>query len=267
MRYLFNEWDKLKECLKDKGLFIFLDYDGTLTPIKRTPAQAVMPAEARAALKRLSQKRRHKVAIISGRSLKDIKKIVGVRGILYAGNHGLEMEGPKIAFRHPVSSAYTAILKRVKRELACNLAKIKGALIEDKGFTLSAHFRRVKAEDVPLLKTIFYDSVRSYVRKKNIRVTFGKKVFEIRPALQWDKGKAAARLLAHSAKPANSRYGAKDALMPVYIGDDATDEDAFKALKKRGVTVFAGKPSRSKAKYYLKNSREVIKFLKMVSLL
>lgn len=262
MYYLFSKWDKLKERLKGRGLFIFLDYDGTLTPIKKTPAKAVMPAEARTALKRLSKNRRGKIAIISGRSLKDIKKIVGIRGIVYAGNHGLEIEGPKITFECFISPAYTAILEKIKRELSRGFSKIEGALIEDKGITLSAHFRQVKKKDEFLVKRAFYNSIRPYIKKKDIRVTLGKRVFEIRPPLRWNKGKAVMWLLAHS-----TAFRAKRNAIPVYIGDDVTDEDAFKALKKIGVTVFVGEGPLSEAKYYLRDSQEVVKFLKMAALL
>ncbi|MFH0839962.1 MAG: trehalose-phosphatase [Candidatus Omnitrophota bacterium] len=259
MYYLFNKWDKLKAGLKGKSLFIFLDYDGTLTPIKNTPAEAKMSAEARKVLKRLAKKGRNKVAIISGRSLKDIKKIVGISGILYVGNHGLEMEGPKITFKCPVTPAYIGILGKIKRELAAGLSKIEGVIIEDKGLTLSVHFRQVKKKDELPVKTIFYNSVRPYIKKRAIRVTSGKKVFEVRPPLRWNKGNAVMWLLAHS-----TALGAKRGTIPIYIGDDVTDEDAFKALRKRGITVFVGNAPLSKAKYYLEDSEEVIKFLKMI---
>ncbi|MBU4377422.1 MAG: trehalose-phosphatase [Candidatus Omnitrophica bacterium] len=259
MHYLFDRWNELKKDLKTKSLFIFLDYDGTLTPIKKTPREAKISAEAKKVLKRLAKKGRSKIAIISGRSLGDIKKIIGIRDILYVGNHGLEIEGPKIRFRCPVPDAYMGTLRKIKRELAAGLSKIEGVIIEDKGLTLSVHFRQVKKKDELPVNTIFHNSVRPYIEKRAVRVTSGKKVFEVRPPLRWDKGKAVMWLLARS------HYNVEGAVMPVYVGDDVTDEDAFKALRKRGITVFVGNNLLSKAKYYLDDSREVIKFLKMIA--
>lgn len=277
MYYFFDKWDKLRDDLRGKRLFIFLDYDGTLTPIRNTPAEAVIPADAVDILKRIA-KGPSKVAIVSGRSLKDIKKIIGVRGIIYAGNHGLEIEGPKMAFKYPAAPAYVDALERIKKELTDRLSGIKGALVEDKGLTLSAHYRLVKAKEELLVKTIVHNSIRPYILKKIVCMAFGKKVFEIRPPVKWDKGKAVMWLLAHSttlrAKPeqtkrveglAKSHYDMKGGFAPIYIGDDVTDEDAFDVLKKRGVTIFAGKAQLSKAKYYLNNHKEVIRFLKMAA--
>ena len=278
MHYLFNKWKSLLGDLKNKSLFFFLDYDGTLTPIRESPKKAVMSRETKAVLRRLSKDARYKVAIISGRSLKDIKKVVGISGIEYVGNHGLEIEGPKIKFKCPVSPAYTDLLRKIKKALAERFSGIKGVLVEDKGLTLSVHFRQVKKADEILVKDIFHSVMRPYLERKDVRTTFGKKVFEVRPPFGWDKGKAVLWLLAHStalrASPeqakrveglARRRFRMKDNIMPIYIGDDVTDEDAFKALKKRGITIFVGNAPLSKAKYYLEDSEEVVRFLKMIA--
>ena len=261
MIYFFKKWDKLKKKLKKKFLFIFLDFDGTLAPITKTPVKADMPEETRKMLKGLSKKSFCKIAVISGRALEDIKnKFTGLSNIIYSGNHGLEIEGPKIKFSPLLSSGYKAALKTIKNTLQNKLLSIKGILLEDKGFSLSLHYRLVDNKQVTLVKTIFHETVIKYVGGGRVKVKAGKKVLEVRPALEWDKGKVVLWLLARQKF---AKDGSK--ILPIYIGDDLTDEDAFKALRRIGITVFVGRPVKSSnAKYYLKNTGEVTKLLRHI---
>ena len=135
MEYLFSHWDKLKDRLADKFAFLFLDYDGTLTPIVETPDKAIISKERRSLLKKLSTSPHSRVAIISGRSLSDIKATVGLKDIIYAGNHGLEIEGPKIKFESQLSPRLKAVIRHIAEDLARRLSAIKGIVIEDKGLT------------------------------------------------------------------------------------------------------------------------------------
>ncbi|MFH1258198.1 MAG: trehalose-phosphatase [Elusimicrobiota bacterium] len=259
MRYLFNYWNNLKENMKDGSLYVFLDYDGTLTPLRKTPKEAVIPKETRKLLADLSKKRKCKLAIISGRALKDLKKTVGIKNIVYSGNHGLELEGRGLKFQSPISPNFKALVGRIKNGLKEEISDIKGALIEEKGFSLSLHYRLVAKNDLPLLKTIFRKNTASYLKRKQIKIESGKMVWEIRPAIKWDKGKVVLWILAQQKSGRTNK-----SIIPIYLGDDLTDEDAFKALKNKGLTVFVGKPRPSQAEYYLKNTQEVIKFLKQL---
>lgn len=256
MKHLFFQLNKLKSLLKGRFIFLFLDYDGTLTPIVRSPDKAIIPRKTIEILKRLSKNPLCKVAVISGRSLKDIKTKIGLEGIIYVGNHGLEIAGPKIKFKAPVSLRYMANLKKIKVVLKKKLSKIKGVIIEDKGLALSIHYRLVDTEDVWLVKAIFHEALAYYIVSSRVKVKSGKKVLEISPPMEWDKGKAVLWLLARQEFINNRK-----ACVPIYIGDDLTDEDAFKALKYRGLTVFVGDTLNSCAKYYLRNTREVTDFL------
>lgn len=260
MKYLLRNWERLKEKLKGKYLFLFLDYDGTLTPITRSPDKAVLFGKTRELLRHLAGRRKYKLAIISGRALKDIKKIIGLKNIIYAGNHGFEIEGPKIKFSSPLSSDYKIRLRQIKKDLERKLSSVKGVLLEDKGFSLSLHYRLVKKELIPLVKTIFHEAVICLLVKNKIRIKPGKMVLEIRPPLNWDKGKVVLWLLAREKFSRKN----KKSLIPVYIGDDLTDEDAFKTLKDRGLTVVVGKTTDSSAQFFLKNTREVSKFLRYI---
>lgn len=260
MDYLLAQFDKIEKLLEDKFILLLLDYDGTLTPIVNDPGKAVVSKEAKELLRKLSKSPYCKLGIISGRSLKDLKNIIGLESVIYAGNHGLEIEGPKIKFESQVSLRLKTIIRNIAADMRKRLAGIKGALIEDKGLTLSIHYRLVGKGDMPAFEKIISEGVGLYAGKDKIRVNPGKKVYEIRPAVKWDKGKVVLWLLARQQFALG-----KKSVFPVYIGDDLTDEDAFRALKNKGLTVFVGKPGDSRAEYYLKNTEEVAGFLRLIS--
>ena len=256
MKYLFDYWDKLKGPLSSKFVMLFLDYDGTLAPIAKRPEEAAISVQTKQILRRLTKARRIKLAVISGRRLEDVKKLVGLKDIIYAGNHGFEIEGPKIKFTNQGLIEYRKSLGKIKEELDKKLSNIKGVFLEDKGITLAVHYRLADKKDIPLIKTIFQETLIFYRIKDKVRVGTGKMLLEVRPPINWDKGKVALWLLARQ----RFAVGGKKTT-PIYIGDDTTDEDAFKALKGRGLTIFVGKPRDSHAEYFLKNTKDVARFL------
>jgi trehalose-phosphatase len=259
MEYLFSQFSKIKELLRNKFILLLLDYDGTLTPIVETPSKAIIRKDTRELLQKLSRSIYCKISIISGRKLEDIKNIVGIDGIIYAGNHGLEIEGPKIKFESQVSPRLKSIIRNIATDIQKRLSGIKGALIEDKGLTLSIHYRLVGKKDMPIFKKIISEVTSLYTVRDKIKVNAGKKVYDIKPPVKWDKGKVVLWLLARQQLISGEKN-----VFPIYIGDDITDEDAFKALKRKGLTVFVGKPRNSKAGYYLKNTEEVTQFLRSI---
>lgn len=259
MNYLFSKWKSIKEKLKNKQLLLFLDYDGTLTPIVECPEKAVIPLKNKELLKKLSKLSTCKLAVISGRALKDVKNKVGIRGIIYAGNHGLEVEAHGINFESQIPQYFKSILRRIKGKLRKELLLIKGVFIEDKNLTLSIHYRIAAPGSQALVKKIVNEVVQPYLAGKQLKLNSGKKVIEIKPSVKWDKGKVILWLLSKK-----QFISAREKVLPVYIGDDITDEDAFKALKNKGFTIFVGKPKDSHARYYLKNSGEVTVFLEQI---
>jgi trehalose-phosphatase len=259
MEHLFSQWDKLKESLRGRSVFLFLDYDGTLSPIVKAPHKAVISKDVRNLLKKLSQKPEYKVAIISGRSLMDIKKRVGIKDIIYSGNHGLEVESPKIKYKPQVSAEYRQILENIRRELEFKIRKVKGAIIEDKGLSLAVHFREAGKQDTNLIKTAFREVTILPSVAKKIKIRSGKKVLEAGLPVKWDKGTIVLWLLSRQKFATNDKE-----VKAIYIGDDATDEDAFKALRKDGITVFVGEQKPSYAKFRLKDSKEVYDFLNRI---
>lgn len=259
MEYLFARQDKLKKLLNKKIIFLFLDYDGTLTPIVDTPQAAIISKDTKELLRKLSRMPHFRLGIISGRSLKDIKNIVGLENIIYAGNHGLEIQGPKIRFKSPVSAKEKLAIRNIVRVLRSQLSSFKGVLIEDKGLTLSIHYRLVDKGSVPDFKKKFDEAIAVYASAGNIKISGGKKVYELKPPVQWDKGKAILWFLARQ------KFSLKDKkILPIYVGDDTTDEDAFRVLQGKGLTVSVGKYNNSQAGYYLNNPGEVVEFLRFI---
>ncbi|MDD5731231.1 MAG: trehalose-phosphatase, partial [Candidatus Omnitrophica bacterium] len=169
MDYLFDCWNKIEERLKGKHLFIFLDFDGTLTPIIDDPDKVRLSAQARKLLKALSERPGYKLAIISGRALKDIRKRAGLNNIVYAGNHGLEIEGPGVDFKSLLPPGYKLTKRRIKDELKRKISLIPGAFLEDKGASLSLHYRKVNKKQAPKIKTIFNETLKPYLAQGKVR--------------------------------------------------------------------------------------------------
>lgn len=258
MKYLFKSLNNIKPLLKDRRLFVFLDYDGTIAPIRPKPRLAVISKRAKNILRKLSQTPQCKLAVISGRSLKDVSRMVGLNNIIYGGNHGLELKGPQVRFKSPVSKKHGDIIKKISRDLHNKLRSIKGVLIENKGLSLSVHYRRVSDKNIPLVKTIFCEATAFNLWRNEIRVRMGKMVLEVCPPVNWDKGKAVLWLLRNMSSSKNTPA------FPIYIGDDMTDEDAFGILKNAGLTIFVGRPQKTNAQYYVNDIDEVIDFLKIL---
>lgn len=259
MKYLFKDWKRIKKAAGAKEVMLFLDYDGTLTPMAPTPSQAVMPPQVKKTLLEFSRTPGCSLAVISGRALGDIKKMVGVPGIFYAGNHGLEIEGPGIFFENLMTPQTRALMAKVKEDLEQRLGGISGVLLEDKHFSLSLHYRLADQDKESWVRKIFTQVCRPLAKDKKIKVGFGKKVLEVRPPVVWDKGNAVSWLLA------KRRYALKGKeVLPLGVGDDVTDEDIFKALKGKGVTVVVGKSRKSAARYYVESPADVHRLIAQI---
>lgn len=217
-------------------LFVGLDFDGTLAPIAARPELAEMTEAARAAVKRLARAPGVKVALVSGRSLKDLRRKVRIRGVLYAGNHGLEVADGAWRWRHPDLPRSLAALRRA-RALAKRLcAWAPGSWVEDKTLSLSVHVRAV--EDPRAERRLAAGLARAFKGPGPLTLSKGKKVYEVRPALDWDKGRAMLLMMRRKAPGAAAAY----------VGDDRTDEDVFRRLGRGAFTVKVG-PGPSRARW------------------
>jgi trehalose 6-phosphate phosphatase len=243
--------DAVASRLDGKRLALFLDYDGTLTPIVSRPEEALLPEATRDALQRLSE--RATVAVVSGRSLADVKALVGLEALVYAGNHGFEIRGPEGAsLSHEIGREFQEDVARVRKALEPELLSVPGAWTEDKTQSLSVHYRQVAEDRVADVEAIVDRALKDFPR---LRKHFGKKVLEIRPRIDWDKGRAVLWLL-------EALHLDGGGVLPMYLGDDVTDEDAFRALAGRGLGVLVSDvPRPSAAVLRLRDPGEVRLFL------
>ena len=216
--------EEIRGRLDHRTPAVFLDYDGTLTPIAERPEAALLPEAVRLAIERLAS--RCTVAVVSGRDLDDVRRLVAVDGIVYAGSHGFDIAGPGgISEQHAVGSVPE--LDRAEGELRPLLASTPGARLERKRFSIAVHVRQVAGERVPEVEAAVEGVARAHPR---LRTSVGKKVFELRPDVAWDKGRALLRIMSVLGLDG-------DAVAPVYVGDDVTDEDAFAVVRERGLGV------------------------------
>jgi len=234
-------------------LAVFLDYDGTLTPIVSHPEDAWLPESMRQTLQSLAA--HVPVAILTGRDLDDVRGRVLVDGIVYAGSHGFDIAGAG-GLRRELGAAYLPVLDTAETELREALDEIPGAQLERKHFSVAAHYRNVNGNDAFRVAQAV-DAVAA--RHRELRRMDGKKVYELLPDIDWDKGKAVLWLL-------EALELERGKVLPIYIGDDRTDEDAFSALEKRGVAILVSEqPQVTAASYWLHNPEEVEEFLQKIT--
>lgn len=239
-------------------LLVCLDYDGTLAPLAEHPSKARLPERTARALRALARQRRTPVAIISGRALRDVARAVGIPGITYVGNHGLEARGPRLRYAHPLAPRYLGSVRRLARQLPEALRSIAGVWVEDKRLTLSVHWRQTPASRRAACRRLVRRCLAPYVARGVVRVTRGQCVLEIRPPLAWHKGAAIAWLVRRLRRPRP---------LIVYLGDDQTDEDAFRMTNHLGgLSVFVGdRPRATAARWRLRHPQAVCALLERLS--
>ncbi|KAL6656993.1 hypothetical protein ACP70R_004773 [Stipagrostis hirtigluma subsp. patula] len=249
---------------KGKQIVMFLDYDGTLSPIVRDPDSAVMTDEMREAVRGVAE--HFPTAIVSGRCRDKVFNFVKLAELYYAGSHGMDIKGPTAQSKHTKAKAeavlcqpaseFLPVIEEVYRELTAKTASIPGARVEHNKFCLSVHFRCVQEEKWDALE----NQVRSVLKEyPDLRLTKGRKVLEIRPSIKWDKGNALEFLLEALG------FADSDNVFPIYIGDDRTDEDAFRVLRNmgQGIGILVTKiPKETTASYSLREPSEVKEFLR-----
>lgn len=236
---------------QERQVVVFLDYDGTLTPIVERPELAVLSQDMRDALKFLS--RQCLVGIISGRDRKDVTNLVNLDSLIFAGSHGFDIAGPQeLDLHHEVGTQFSSILDQAEADLQNRLQAISGSFIERKKFSIAAHYRLVDLDKVAQVDQAVTQVLSTF---PTLRRSEGKKVLEIQPRLDWDKGKALLWLLERLKWKENNYY-------PVYIGDDLTDEDAFRVLAEIGAGIVVEEGYRfSSAQYALQDTSQVQQFL------
>jgi trehalose-phosphatase len=230
-------WDAAEATLAGREPAVFLDYDGTLTPIVERPEDAVLAPEMRERIRRLAE--RCLVALVSGRDVGFVVEQVA----LDSASSFSEVTGSMWWSRPAASCSRTGSgsskrssarsrLPRPRSPRRCR--RITGARIERKKYAIAVHYRQVAEEEVAAVEAAV-DEVLA--RHAELRKTGGKKVFELRPDIDWDKGRALLWVLEALGMDG-------DTYAPVYIGDDLTDEDAFAVLRGNGLGIAVGSEDR-----------------------
>jgi trehalose 6-phosphate phosphatase len=265
-------WPEIERRLAGRRLAVFLDYDGTLSPIVSRPELALLPPATRDVLARLA--RRFPVAVLSGRDREDVAALVGMAELTYAGSHGFDIAGPPPApgappLRHEAGEGIPAVIAAAAARLAAELAGLEGVLVEPKRFAVAVHYRLAIPRDLPRIERAVDQAAAAFPA---LRKTGGKKVFELRPAVDWHKGAALHWLLdgLQGGRRAARRAGGPDTAepwLPIYLGDDVTDEDAFAAVAARGGIgiLVAEQPRPTAASYLLRDPEEVRLFLEQLA--
>jgi trehalose-phosphatase len=248
MKSLWKEWPRLKRRIGEAPRrLVLLDFDGTLVGIARTPDAVRFRAATRRRLRALVSRKGNAVALISGRSVADLRSFVDVKGVYMIGNHGFEMRGKGLALPAEIRRAAKLrfTMRTLAKKLQSDLSYLPGVLVEDKGMTVSVHYRNVPREQVPALLEVL-KFFRQRYRDGQIAWREGKKVWEAVPRIRWNKGFAALYLLRRLRGS-----------LPIAVGDDRTDEDMFRAVRRVGISVRVGRAERSRAEFYLKSQKEV----------
>lgn len=259
MKYVFDHIQSINELLlAHKKIILLTDFDGTLTPIREHPDLASLSEEVRLLLAKISFSKTVFLGIITGRSLRQIKKLVNIQKILYAANHGIELEGPGIRVTSPEAKKARCNLWKLYMQLFQSLGHIEGVYLEDKGYAVSLHYRLVKkVKDVEFITKTLTTITKSYIERNELSLSTGKMVYEVRPPVKWNKATTIQWLLTNYF-PLN--FG-EDVLL-VYLGDDKADIEVFNALKGKELTIFVGSPSDTTvADYFVHSPEEVKTFL------
>ena len=244
-RYLFRAWAEIADRLRyAKTCALLLDFDGTLVKLRRRPWEVRVPQRTKRLLERLARHPRLFVAIVSGRRCQDLQTRIGVNTLRFIGLHGAERDDKKMK----ISRAAAGILARAQRGARQQISSLRGMRIEDKGMSFAVHYREASPPVARAAKSHLLDVVAP--EQKTLRILDGAMVWEVLPNEICGKGGAVRELLGELPRGTPA----------IYIGDDGTDESAFRALDDQ-ITIRVGKPQGSAAKYYLRDPGEVIRFL------
>lgn len=223
-----TEFDTLIKQLKGSTVALFTDYDGTLTPIVPQPEGATLSGEMRSLLQNLAQY--CTVAVISGRDLADVRQMVGLDNLYYAGSHGFDIAGPDLKMQQEDAVESLPDLNAAENWLREQFSDLPGVRVERKRFAIALHYREASPDAVQQMESALETILSDYPK---LRQSSGKQIFELQPDVQWDKGQAILWLLDQLDLN-------QPDVMPIYLGDDTTDEDGFRAMCDRGIGIRVG---------------------------
>lgn len=252
MEHLFERWTAVRRAIEAAPrLLLMLDFDGTLSPIVERPEDAILLAKGREPLAALAGLADVDIGIISGRAAEDVRARVGLDGVEYVGNHGRERLRPGGGTSDEDTEAKQC-LRAVTEAFEAKLGAIPGILLENKGLTLAVHFRRTPASRHADVKQGVGEVTRAF--SDRFHVSEGKMVFDVVPADEVSKGTTTLEMIRER--------GGVEKVLPIYCGDDTTDETVFRALPEEALTVsVGGLEKQSAARYRVDDPDEVAGFL------
>jgi trehalose-phosphatase len=248
IRWSEDRDDLVRRLAAPSRLLVASDFDGTLAPIAATPDEARLPGATLALLAQIAALPGVRVAIVSGRSIRDLADRVPIPGILLVGNHGLEMRGLGLDGERAAARSLRADLDGLLRDVGCRLADVPGVLVENKGLTGSVHYRNVPPDDTTRVTEAVHAVIGTH---EAFEVHHGKKVWDVKPRLSWHKGSALRQILQRLGQPESTA---------VYLGDDTTDESAFAAMP-NALTLFVGPPHPTAARWRADDCADALSFL------
>jgi trehalose 6-phosphate phosphatase len=250
--HLLDHWQSVSPIIQQaEGIWLGTDYDGTLAPISDDPAEDTMPHASRKLLHDLLKLPAVRVAVISGRDIPNLRERVGVPFLAYAGNHGLEMEWCDQREEHPESDRFRGVVQRLTSQLAQETGDKPGLFMQDKGLSMTAHFKRAP-EWKDWLKSLIE---KHLLPEDDFKIRGSLTAWDVRPYTTWNKG-SALRHLRHQLCTLPR--------LSFFLGDDRSDEDAFAVLEEQDFGVLVGEPRETRAKYWLKDYHEVAELFRRI---
>jgi trehalose 6-phosphate phosphatase len=228
--HALRDHDAFAAALAGRRPAVFLDYDGVLTPIVDRPEDALMSDDMRRVVRELAD--RAPVCVVSGRDRAVAQRLMGVDDLVVAGSHGFDIWHPEHGpLRHEAAGGFEELVDEVTKRLADEVGELPGVSVEPKRASVAVHYRLADADAREKVAAV----VRALLgeRPDELKLTPGKMVYELQPKIDWNKGRAVDYLLRTLGLAGPDH-------VPIYLGDDVTDEDAFRALRGRGVAVYVG---------------------------
>jgi trehalose-phosphatase len=242
----------------DSRPVLLMDFDGTLVDFDINPAAVTLPESRQVLLQSLGRRADFSTGIVSGRRISDLRaRAFGGSTVFYAGLHGLEIEGPGLRYVHPGVALAAPTIRVLVNELRSAIGGLSGVFVEDKTLAVVLHFRAASKADRLHANTRFHALAEPFVNSGTLRVQPGDHILELLPNIDWAKGDAVQSIIRH----VESQH--KQTVWPVYIGDDATDDDAFETVGTAGLTIsVTTRPSR--AAFSIENTAAVEQFLRAI---
>lgn len=250
--------DAIARERRDRLLLLLFDFDGTLAELQRDPAGVYLRPSRRHLLERLARRPMVHIGIVSGRRVADVRARTSLAvPAYYAGLHGLEIEGEGMTFSHPQLEECAGLLQVLARSLTALTSDLPGTLVENKDVSIALHVRGAAPDVRQEAQRRFFRLATPQLESGVLRLMRGSSVFELLPNIAWNKGHAVLRIREDAERQRETKA------LPVYFGDDLTDEDAFRAIRDDGLSVIVG-ARPSEARFRLKNPAAVERLLKKI---